>query len=221
MESDPKPAGQGSSPKEPADAPREADGAPAAGPSCAHCGAPLERRLPVCPACQLTVHEACTGGHCPVVPWRDYPAPPPPTWLGWLTVLLLLPATGGGCILAAALADPLARALELPEALVGTMLVGGTTGLPLVGLIATLHRFLQYRTVRRDEDGFALGVTAKWRGTRLAWDRIAGFRQVTQGVMLRVRRQPWTRLFGPVIRCEGREVHDLIEQLEQHGVYRG
>lgn len=196
------------------------DAAAASGLSCAHCHQPLERKLPVCSACQLAVHEACAEGRCPVAGWVDYPAPPAPRWLGWLTLGLLFPATGGGCMIGAILAAPLADALELPAPLVGVMLVGGVCGLPVAGLAVTLHRFLQYRTVRRDAAGFALGVTPKWRGSRLPWGRLAGFRQVADGVMLQVKGQAWTRWFGPVVRCEGREVHDLIEVLEQNEVYR-
>ena len=201
---------------------RKPEGGPTKEPAvaCRHCASPLQGEASPCPACGLAIHTACGEGACPVVPWRDYPAPDPPAWLGWLTLVLLFPATGGGCMVGALAAGPLARALELPEIAVGVMLVGGITGLPLVGVGATLHRYLQHRTVRRDEQGFALGVTPRWRGVRLRWERLAGFRQVAHGVMLQVKRQPWSRWFGPVVRCEGREVHDLIEALEQHGVFR-
>lgn len=78
--------------------------------------------------------------------------------------------------------------------------------LVLIGLENATHH-----SALIDAHGVLFDRSPTWRGARLAWDAMLGFRIVEGGVRLVVRGRPWTRFVGPTIPCDGEVMHRVVE----------
>lgn len=153
--------------------------------------------------------------------WLLVPAPPPSPWLRRLLLLAALTIAG---------APDEQRMGELGKDLVAFggiepwMLISAALGLSLTPWAALLILVAIENATQRgalvDAHGVLFDHSPTWRGERLVWDDMLGFRLTDAGVRLVVRRRPWTRLVGPTIPCLGRAQHELIETLERRGVRR-
>jgi len=153
----------------------------------------------------------------------DLPAPPRPVWLDKLTLLLLTPlvAGGGNPVLVIILAMEAARQVGWIEPWLAIVAGLSLVTVPSCAALALLfHRAASYRRVLVDERGFVFGKTAKWRGTRVAWEQVQGFQIRSDGMMLRLKGKPWTRWLGPIVHTQDRETHELVVALEERGIYR-
>lgn len=153
----------------------------------------------------------------------DLPAPQRPPWLEKLALLLLAPLILGGgnpfviAIGALAFAQ---RYAWLDPWLAVTAGVAVVTLPTFIGLALLIHRSVSYRRVIVDDRGFLFGKTDKWRGTRVRWADVEGFRLLRAGMMLKLKRRPWTRWLGPLVRTQDRATHELVVACEEQGVYR-
>lgn len=202
--------------------------AEAPGRTCAACGARYHRdcasRAARCAAsaCPLAApsHPAWTR-EARAEGWLLVAAPPPSRWLDRLLLLAALPIVGlpDG--------DRLGDSVELlvlEGGLEPWMLFSIALGLALPpwGALLALAAWQNatQQAVLLDAQGLLFGHSARWRGARLAWGSIAGFRLVTGGVRLVVNGRPWTRLIGPTVPCDGALQHQVVVTLEAHGVQR-
>jgi len=144
----------------------------------------------------------------------------PPTQRPALYLLVPAACTGGNPVIVLMAAPLFAKSLGIPTWLAGAAAVGVFCIPTLGAVIYLVHRNQLYRRVRLDAKGFVFGYTEKWRGSRLRFKRIAGFKIIRAGVMLVLKRRPWTRWLGPLVPCEDREIHELVVHLEEAGVYR-
>jgi hypothetical protein len=211
---------------------------------CAMCRQPLEGALVHCAGCGAAYHGSCAKErrrclrpscptHEPTHPrwtrearaeglWLELPAPETPVWLRRVVAVLGLFVAGIG-------ANPMIPVIA------GTLVAridpdlpwwaGVSAGIafvcvPTIGaFVGMFHQYSQYRPVLVDSDGFVLGRTERWRGLRLRWERMAGFRVTSVGVQVAVRGRPWTQWFGPVVLCDERTRHELTLILEEHQVF--
>jgi len=225
---------------------KDEDGAPAVeGPTagdeaarCARCRARAQGAgVLACEACPAVLHRRCwrKTGRCPrcrgahaVLPGAppddgvlDLVPPAPPRWLGVFVLVLLLPLAGGtGPTLLAAVIGWATREAGLPLWAAGVMATGGAVVPVAIGLAALVYRTIRFRPIRLDDRGVVVNRTAKWRGDRLVWKDLAGFKSAGGGLALVVHRRPWTRWLGPRIPCDERLLHDITVRLERHGVPR-
>lgn len=127
----------------------------------------------------------------------------------------------GGCGMGPFAAGALGPALGPAAALVA---VGGSCGLPcLAGLVLAwvLHGVHQHgRSARLLPGGVAFGHSPVGGNLRLRWEDVAGFRTVSDGVVLRLRgrRRALSRWFGPKLSCEGETMHRVVVFLEEKGL---
>ena len=188
---------------------------------CASCGSSWYRR------CRLGFLAKCSQEGCVEQGARlltIFPSPPRPKWVERQTLFLLAPMalSGGNPFLGVMLGLGLTEMVpDIPRWLAVLMCVGLLTIPSLAGCGLLFHKYLQYRTVVLGDKGLFLGVTAKWRGSKLSWERVQGFTIIARGVQLQIKGRPWTRWLGRLINCSEREVHDLVVCLETQGVYRG
>lgn len=229
-----------------APAPVEAAAKPAPPPKpCPMCRQPFdETPLAHCASCGAPYHQSCAiqRKHClrrscpnhePTHPrwtremrakgrWLELPAPEVPVWLRRVVALLGLCVAGIGAnpaipILAASLVTRFDA--DVP------MWAGFSAGVAIVcvptigAFVAMFHQYSQYRAALIDDDGFVLGRTDRWRGLRVRWARMAGFRVTSVGVQLAIRGRPWTQWFGPVVLCPEATRHELTMILEENGVF--
>lgn len=217
------------------------DPAPVA--TCRSCDAPLgEEHGRTCAICGACYHRDCagrlTGCETPACPlaepshpawtrearaegWLFIDAPHPPPWLNRLLLLAALPIAGlpeGERIAEAG------KIIALQAGVEPWMLLSMGLGLTLPPWAATLAlaawQNATQRAVLLDAHGLLFDHSPRWRGARLFWDSIAGYRLVTGGVRLVVRGRPWTRVIGPTVPCDGAQQHQVVVMLEAHGVAR-
>ena len=62
--------------------------------------------------------------------------------------------------------------------------------------------------------------TPKWRGQRVRYSEVVGFRIVGQGLQLALKGKPWTRWLGPIVHCDDRTLHEVVVHLEGLKIYR-
>lgn len=198
------------------------------GRTCAMCGARYHRdcaaRAGRCAttACPLTApsHPAWTR-EARAEGWLFVPAPPSSAWLNRLLLALALPIVG------------LPDGERLTEAVRPLMMQGGVEpwmlipialglSLPPWAALLTLAAWQNatQRPVLLDAHGLLFDHSSRWRGARLVWESILGFRLVTGGIRLVVRGRPWTRFIGPTIACDGALQHQVVVLLEARGVAR-
>lgn len=151
------------------------------------------------------------------------PAPAKPRRLDCLIMLLVLPLMNGMHFIAIGLvvaAEYLLRAADLPPEF-GVLMGVGTWGLFLGVMAVLLHAHqTRWRAATIEPARVILGQTNPPRGVIVRYDQLAGFRCTAAGVVLVLRRKPWTRWLGPLVACDGKLMHDVIERLEAHGVRR-
>lgn len=198
------------------------------GRTCAMCGARYHRdcaaRAARCATTSCPLHapshpawtrEARAEG------WLHIAAPARSIWLNRLLLAAALPVVGipDGERLAEAV-----RPYITQGALEPWMLVSGALGLALPPWAALLSlaawQNATQRAVLVDAHGLLFDHSSRWRGARLVWESILGFRLVTGGIRLVVRGRPWTRFIGPTIPCDGALQHQVVVMLEAHGVTR-
>lgn len=213
-------------------------------PGCGWCSDPLEGGADArsCAACGAAYHRDCASraGRCsseacdqhrPSHPawtvearaegWLFVAAPPSSPWLRRLLLLAAAACAGAP--------DPehlvnAGNELLLQTALDPWMVVSLAAGLTLAPwaalLTLTALENATHRGALLDAHGVLFDHSPTWRGARLAWDAVLGFRISGQGVRLVVRGRPWTRFVGPTIPCEGQLMHEVVETLERRGVQR-
>lgn len=215
------------------------------GPACGWCSEPIgvEAVMRTCASCGALYHRDCAArsGRCadetcdlarPSHPawtietraegWLLVPAPRPSGWLRPAMVCAVLPIAGfpGGDRVVAA-----GQQLIGQGAIEPWMLISVAMGLAIVPWAAVLTLAgLENATQRGallDAHGALFDHSPTWRGARLTWDDMVGFRITAGGVRLVVRGRPWTRFVGPTIPCEeGQLMHQVVETLERRGVRR-
>lgn len=131
----------------------------------------------------------------------------------------------GGCLAGPVVAIPLEPLLGPAAALAA---LSATCGLPcLAGLVLAwvVHGVHQHgRSARLLPGGVAFGHSPVGGTLRLRWEDVAGFRTVSDGVVLRLagrQRGPgrWlSRWFGPKLACEGETMHRVVVLLEEKGI---
>lgn len=144
------------------------------------------------------------------------------------TVALVIAASVvmlGGCGVGPFAAGALQPVLGPAAALVA---LGGSCGLPcLAGLVLAwvVHGVHQHgRSARLLPGGVAFSHSPVGGTLRLRWEDVAGFRTVSDGVVLRLagrQRGPgrWlSRWFGPKLACEGETMHRVVVFLEEKGI---
>ncbi len=151
------------------------------------------------------------------------PAPARPRRLDCLVMLLAVPLLNGMHVIAMLMvfaAEQVLVAVGLPRSF-GILMGVGTWVLSLgaLGLLLHAHQ-TRYRAATVERDRAVVGLIDPPRGVILPFDWLVGFRCTGAGVVLVVRGKPWTRWLGPLIACEGRLMHQVIERLEAHGVRR-
>lgn len=163
------------------------------------------------------------GADADDLPVITVPAPAKPRRLDCFIMLLVLPLLNGLhliAILLVAAAEVVLRAAGLPTDLAILMGVG-TWGLFLGVMTVLLHAHqTRWRAATIEASRVILGQTDPPRGAIVRFDQLAGFRCRGAGVVLVLRRKPWTRWLGPLIACEGKVMHEVVERLEAHGVRR-
>lgn len=150
-------------------------------------------------------------------------APPRPRRFDCLIMLLLVPMLNCWNLIVMALvaaAEELLRAAGLPRELGLVMGVGSwALMLAVIGLLLHAHQ-TRWRAATVERDRVIIGTLDPPRGLLLRFDRLAGFRCAAAGVVLVVRGKPWTRWLGPLIACDGKVMHHVVERLEAQGVRR-
>jgi hypothetical protein len=150
------------------------------------------------------------------------PARPPGRWQIPLAVLVLAPvmAAGGSPFGAIQWCIELAtRYLSLPMWFGFAMAFGLFTVPSLTAFALLRGRYVGSRGAALEERWVTFGATERWRGVRVRWKDVEGFRLTGDGVMLTVRGQWWTRWFGPVIRSEGELTHQVVVSLEERKIF--
>lgn len=158
------------------------------------------------------------GSRCAAPAEARYgPLDPRPGPLPWLaTAALLIPL--GTPFWGAAL-HPLIHSSTLPMA---TWAAIPTAHLVALGgglLLLHLHR-ARVRVVAVDRTGVTLDARGGWAGRYVAWSRVRGFALEEDGVRLVIEGERLSRWLGPIVPAREREVHDLVQLLEQLGLPR-
>lgn len=225
--------------------PEPAGGSAPPAPTCGWCAEPVEELRGVmrtCAACGARYHRECAArsGRCaddgcalasPSHPawtlearaegWLLAPAPAPSPWLRRAMLIAALPIIGfpGGDRVAA-----LGKSLISQGGIERWMVVSVAVGLAAAPWAALLTLVLLEDALQRgallDAHGVLFDHSSMWRGARVTWDSMLGFRITEAGVRLVVRGRPWTRFVGPTIPCEGKLLHEIVETLERRGVRR-
>jgi hypothetical protein len=190
--------------------------------TCVHCEAKVPRELAACPRCgdAPTQLPSAPEGAAPLD--VSVPARTPPRWVNPLALVLLFPlllagTSPWGGAFTGMVAAP--RLLGV-HPLLGFGMGLGAVMVPLVGALVLLDwQYRGHRGVRVDEAGAVFGGTERWEGIRVRWRRVKGFWITGGGLRLELKRRPWTRWVGPVVRTGERETHDLVVALEARGLY--
>lgn len=191
---------------------------------CVHCHGRVGRHVESCPLCGEAAPVPPEKAAGIAKPWQLHvpPGPTPPRWLKALQLLLVAPAlawaedpSGAG----QATVSLVTQLSTLPW-WVGLGAFGGVFLIPSLGaFLLARHEAWIRGSCDIDQVGVRLGVTERWRGQEIPWERVRGFRVRSDGVRLALdTRKPLLRLFGPLVRTQDRQTHELVEQLEAMGL---
>lgn len=71
-----------------------------------------------------------------------------------------------------------------------------------------------------DAEGLLLDHGPRWRGERLAWRQLLGYRVRADGVALVIARRPWSRVWGQLVPLTSEDVSRFVQVLDEQGVRR-